>query len=206
MYVCSAAVIGAYRICRMISFNLSDSVSSLQLPYTLQLYLLGLADATASKTLQGNRQQFVCLAAGDPKHMPCNSRTGVWWWANREAHAEGRPCLPQVQGQEDLMAKGDALATKLHVAFEALPTWLFRLVSTALLKCGASVLHLADCRDALQRISISGSEATSSMPDCTRIWQCSATACLCITLFHHNLCDIPAMDGANLSGSHKLGL
>lgn len=44
--------------------------------------------------------------AGDSQHMPCHSRTGVRWWTNREAHAEGRAGIPQVQGQEEFMAQG----------------------------------------------------------------------------------------------------
>lgn len=44
--------------------------------------------------------------AGDSQHVPCNSWSGVWRWTNREAHAEGRPGVPQVQGQEKLMAQG----------------------------------------------------------------------------------------------------
>ena len=44
--------------------------------------------------------------AGDSQHMPCHSWTGVRWWTNREAHAEGRARIPQVQGEEELMAQG----------------------------------------------------------------------------------------------------
>jgi len=44
--------------------------------------------------------------AGDSQHIPCHSRAGVRWWTNREAHAEGRTGVPQVQGQEEFMAQG----------------------------------------------------------------------------------------------------
>ncbi len=52
--------------------------------------------------------------AGDSQHMPCHSRAGVRWWTNREANAEGRAGVPQVQGQEEFMAQGLCLLRSTH--------------------------------------------------------------------------------------------
>ncbi len=46
------------------------------------------------------------VCAGDPQHMPRHDWPGGRRWQDREAHAEGRQCLPQVQGQEEQLAQG----------------------------------------------------------------------------------------------------
>jgi len=43
---------------------------------------------------------------GDPQHMPRHDRPGGRRWKDREAHAEGWKCIPQVQGQEEQLAQG----------------------------------------------------------------------------------------------------
>lgn len=49
--------------------------------------------------------------------MPCNSWSGIWRWANREANAKGRAGVPQIQGQEKLMAQGlSSPCTSCHCA------------------------------------------------------------------------------------------
>ena len=49
------------------------------------------------------------LRAGDPQHMPRHDWPGGRGRQDREAHAEGRQCLPQVQGQEEQLAQGARL-------------------------------------------------------------------------------------------------
>uniref|UniRef100_A0A6N2LB57 Uncharacterized protein n=1 Tax=Salix viminalis TaxID=40686 RepID=A0A6N2LB57_SALVM len=38
------------------------------------------------------------------KWLPWNDRTGCGWRKDREAHAEGRQRIPQVQSEEELLA------------------------------------------------------------------------------------------------------
>lgn len=37
--------------------------------------------------------------AGHPQHLQSHDRLRGWWRAYREAHAQGRQLIPQVQGQ-----------------------------------------------------------------------------------------------------------
>ena len=50
--------------------------------------------------------------------MSCHSWTGVRWWQDREANAEGRQSLPQIQGQEEFMAQGMHSLDTLHTRLE----------------------------------------------------------------------------------------
>ena len=60
--------------------------------------------------------------AGDPQHMPRHDWPGGRWWQDREAHAEGRQCLPQVQGQEEQLAQGMSPLPRLSAAACQIPS------------------------------------------------------------------------------------
>lgn len=47
-------------------------------------------------------RSVVELTADHP--LIASDRCCCWWWSYWQAHPEGRPCLPQIQGQEELLA------------------------------------------------------------------------------------------------------
>ena len=53
-----------------------------------------------------NFKTLFCLTIGNPKYLPSDDRGDRRGWPNREAYAEGRERLPQVQGQAKQLAQG----------------------------------------------------------------------------------------------------
>ena len=57
---------------------------------------------------------------GYPICQPCHRWHRGRRWTYRQAHLEGRPCLPQIQGEEELLAQG---AWCGHEPRRASPRW-----------------------------------------------------------------------------------
>ena len=55
------------------------------------------------------------LPADCAQHMQSDGGTSCWRWADREAPAEGRELVPQVQGQEEQLAQGTPLALDILI-------------------------------------------------------------------------------------------